>query len=206
MPGVDVNAFTCPHCSAYANQTWSPVSLLLRPDAFREYGQFKFAKCWHCGNFTVWLYRDLIYPNRGGFEPPNADLPDEVKADYLEAAEIASRSPRGAAALLRLCVQKLCIQFGKPGKNINDDIAALVKDGLTPMIQRALDIVRINGNNAVHPGEIDLSDDLGRVANLAKLVNLIAEYQISAPNRVNEMFDSLPDAQKDQITKRDSTP
>ena len=88
-----------------------------------------------------------------------------------ESRTILDLSPRGAAALLRLCIQKLCKQLGQPGKNINDDIAALVKAGLDPKIQKALDIVRVIGNECVHPGTMDLRDDREIAAKLFVLVN-----------------------------------
>ncbi len=133
-------------------------------------------------------------------------MPDDIKADYEEARDILSQSPRGAAALLRLCIQKLCKHLGKPGTNINDDIGALVKDGLSPKVQKSLDIVRVVGNNAVHPGQIDLRDDLQTANMLFGLVNLIADVMITQPKHVDELFNSVvPDSQKDAIARRDGT-
>jgi hypothetical protein len=39
-------------------------------------------------------------------------------------------------------------------------IGNLVKKGLPPMTQESLDCVRVIGNNAVHPGELDLKYDI----------------------------------------------
>ena len=136
-------------------------------------------------------------------EPPNSDLLDEVKEDYLEAASILQKSPRGAAALLRLAIQKTCKELGEKGKNINDDIANMVKNGLSPSLQQALDILRVTGNDSVHPGQIDLRDDPSMAHSLFSLVNLIAEKMISEPKQIAAMFETLPDSNKNAISKRD---
>ena len=92
----------------------------------------------------------------------------------------------------------------EPGKNINSDIAALVKKGLDPRVQQALDVVRVIGNNAVHPGQIELKDDRVTAEKLFGLVNLITEIMISQPKHVGAMFDSLPEAVREGIEKRDN--
>jgi hypothetical protein len=105
--------------------------------------------------------------------------------------------------LLRLAVQKLCKHLGGAGDNLNHDIAALVRKGLPARVQQALDVVRVIGNNAVHPGEIDLRDDRATAEGLFRLVNLIAEIMISQPKHVSDMFASLPEGARKAIETRD---
>lgn len=145
----------------------------------------------------------MVYPSEGTAPLPSADLPADIRGDYEEARDILNRSPRGAAALLRLAVQKLCVHLGQPGVNLNHDIGALVKVGLLPIVQQALDAVRVIGNNAVHPGQIDLRDDPVTAAALFPLVNLIADQMITAPAQANAIFESLPETSRAQIAERD---
>jgi len=145
----------------------------------------------------------MIYPSGGTAPLPNPDLPDDIKVDYEEARSIVSLSARGAAALLRLAIQKLCKCLGEKGENLNTDIAGLIKKGLPSKVQKALDIVRVIGNNAVHPGQIDLKDDSQAAGNLFELVNLIAEVMITQPKHVDELYEGLPEDQREAIVKRD---
>jgi hypothetical protein len=146
----------------------------------------------------------MIYPDSSVAPLPNSDLPAEIAADFQEARSIVQRSPRGAAALFRLCIQKLCVHLGEPGKNINGDIAALVKKGLNPKIQKSLDIVRVIGNESVHPGTIDLRDQPQTAVQLAILINIIADAMITQPKLVDELYGALPEAKREEIKKRDS--
>jgi hypothetical protein len=150
------------------------------------------------------VYDRLVHPTGSTAPPANEDLPPEVLQDYEEAGRIAAESPRGAAALLRLAIQKLCIHLGEKGKNIDDDIASLVKKGLNPTTQKALDAVRVIGNEAVHPGTLDLKDDRDIAIKLFKLVNVIAEQMISNPKHVEEVYGQLPEGKRKAIEKRDS--
>lgn len=130
-------------------------------------------------------------------------MPLEVRSDYEEAASISGISPRGAAALLRLAIQRLCTHLGGEGQNINADIGFLVQRGMSPMIQQALDVVRVVGNNAVHPGQID-ADDPQIVGSLFELINVIVESMITVPTRIGGLYSSLPDGARQAIEKRDA--
>lgn len=82
-------------------------------------------------------------------------------------------------------------------------LAALVRAGLPAQIQKALDVVRVTGNNAVHPGKIDFDDGQETAISLLRLINLIVEKMITEKNQIDALFDGLPKAQKDAIARRD---
>lgn len=159
--------------------------------------------CYNCDDIAIWIYDRLVWPNLGEAPKPNDDLPEDILRDYEEAGTILDLSPRGAAALLRLCIQKLCKHLGESGDNINGDIAELVKKGLDVRVKKSLDVVRVVGNEAVHPGQLDLRDDRATAEKLFGLINLIADIMISQPKHVQEMYDGLPDSKKEAIENRD---
>ncbi|NVO05159.1 MAG: DUF4145 domain-containing protein [Rhodoferax sp.] len=86
---------------------------------------------------------------------------------------------------------------------MNEDIAALVQNGLPLRVQQALDVVRVVGNNSVHPGEMNIEDQPQTALALFGLVNLIVENQITQPKHVANLFSSLPDGAKNAVSKRD---
>lgn len=150
------------------------------------------SQCYNCDGLAIWLYDRLLYPvQRAGVEP-NVDLDEDIRHDFEEARAILDLSPRGAAALLRLAVQKLCNQLGESGKNIDKDIASLVSKGLNITIQKALDIVRVIGNEAVHPGTMDLRDDRDTALKLFGLINAIVDQMITHPKQVASLYETLP--------------
>lgn len=152
----------------------------------------------------MWMDGKMVIPDMEGVPYPNDDLDDEIKGDYMEARSILTRSPRGAAALLRLALQRLCKQLGENGKDINADIANLVKKGLRPSIQRSLDIVRVTGNESVHPGALDMKDNREVALRLFELINLIAEVMISEPKKIDELYDKVvPEEKQKAIAGRD---
>lgn len=134
---------------------------------------------------------------------PHPDMPEAVQADYLEARSIVDRSPRGAAALLRLSIQKLCIELGETEGSIDKDIKSLVGKGLPEGIQQALDVVRVVGNNAVHPGELTAEDIAEVSVSLFELINAIVEDRITRPRKLEALYLRLPARARDAIERRD---
>ncbi|MDE2058385.1 MAG: DUF4145 domain-containing protein [candidate division NC10 bacterium] len=202
-PEVHKSAFHCPRCNAYAKQLWGRAHANFTGLHFEEVGGVTFGWCTHCQQESIWVDTTLIHPAATQAPPPNSDLPETIREDYDEASSIVGHSPRGAAALLRLCIQKLCKHLGGSGKNINDDISLLVKQGLNPKIQKSLDIVRVIGNEAVHPGTIDLNDKPETAIALFHLINVIAEAMITQPKMIETLYGSLPEDKRDQISQRD---
>ncbi|MFG0723806.1 hypothetical protein ACF8PU_19365, partial [Pseudomonas sp. GLN_6] len=110
-PAFEQEAFHCPICGTYAHMTWE--------DLYSREGRLSLcceATCAKCNSQSVWRVisfdigsfgrcnekGELLYPDSGVSALPEPDMPTDVKEDYMEASRIFSRSPRGAAALLRL--------------------------------------------------------------------------------------------------------
>ncbi|WP_338463936.1 DUF4145 domain-containing protein [Franconibacter daqui] len=195
------NSFHCPHCQTFAFQRWYNPFKDWNKEIVRE---CRVSTCDCCSKDSIWMNGQLIFPIVKLCVPPNPDLPKDCFADYEEARAIVAVSPKGAGALLRLCLQKLMVHLGQKGKNINDDISNLVKDGLPVAIQQALDLCRVIGNNAVHPGEIALDEDPKIVHSLFDLINFIVDNRITQPKRIDEMYSNLPVGAINAIEKRDS--
>lgn len=146
----------------------------------------------------------MIFPLKTTAPVAHPDMPEDSSTDFEEARAVFGASPRSSAALLRLVIQKICVNLGLPGKNLNADIGELVKQGLPVQIQRSLDIVRVVGNNQVHPGTLDLRDDATMATTLFELVNIIVEDRITRPKQVNDLYAKLPETARQQIEKRDA--
>ncbi|RME57536.1 DUF4145 domain-containing protein [Candidatus Parcubacteria bacterium] len=203
-PSFKKKSFHCPFCGAFAHMRW----VQLCPVYGHTLVPIWIASCAHCSESSIWLEAEenngrMLFPKRTAAPMAHPDMPEEVRKDYEEARNIVVDSPRGAAALLRLVIQKLCIHLGGTGKNLNDDIARLVHKGLPPEIQQALDTVRVIGNHAVHPGELSDEDVAGVALSLFGLVNEIVEDRISKPKRIKELYNGLPERDRNNIVRRD---
>lgn len=210
-PVYNLAAFNCPNCGVLSKHDWKTI------EDQEEYWCITKSKCHNCEKLNVWISIDntrysgyfdgkkysMIYPKKNSIPLPNEDLEEDIKNDYLEAANILKESPRWAWALLRYALQNLMIQLWQSWKNINDDIKELVKNWLNPTIQKALDSVRIVWNEAVHPWELDLKDDVETVTKIFWLINIIAEALISIPKQIEVDYWSLPADKIKWVENRD---
>lgn len=211
LPKVNKQSFCCPHCKVVAQQQWFQAKLIETYSnvSINDKGpleDFLLNRCTNCKDYVIWYKGSILFPSSSDGPEASKDMPADVVEDFNEARTVLALSPRSSAALLRLALQKLCKHLGQPGKNINDDIKALVKAGLSPKIQEALDIVRVIGNNAVHPGHIDLRDNHETALTLFGLLNFIVQEMITRPKEIETIYKALPQDALDQIARRDNKP
>lgn len=208
-PDYQKDSFTCPHCGTMSLMHYECISyqgyqvLSVASKQKKGTSWVEIASCQNCKKKTIWIDNIYAYPDIIA-EEANPDMPESVKQLYEEAGLIYNKSPRAACALLRLAIDRLCNELGENDRDINKNIGALVKKGLPQSVQQALDVVRVVGNKAVHPGQIAFDvDDRGTATMLMRLLNIIVERMITEPNEINSLYQGLPESVKESIEKRD---
>jgi len=207
-PKKELIRYTCPHCNTISQV--EKTTHRFQSDLYDTGGgtmsirnQLTIHKCQCCGKKIIWIDNIYAYPDIIA-EEANPDMPESVKQLYEEAGLIYNKSPRAACALLRLAIDRLCNELGENDRDINKNIGALVKKGLPQSVQQALDVVRVVGNKAVHPGQIDFDvDDKGTATMLMRLLNIIVDRMITEPNEIDSLYQGLPESVKESIEKRD---
>lgn len=220
-PIFNEDTFKCPFCNAFSYHSWNHYNYLgsahkthLQEIYFdkgktsiidgENRADISIAICVSCKKRTVWIDSKIVYPASSTAPLPTENMPKEIINYYYEARDVFQRSPRSAAALLRLAIEKLAVILGgNENKSINDNIKFLVEKGLNKEVQQALDTVRVVGNNAVHPGQINLDDKPEMALSLFQLVNIIVEKMITEPKEIEKLYENLPKNNREAIEKRD---
>lgn len=220
-PLITLNSFTCPYCNVLAQQIKSnqridynnqfvtvhlgarlPIVPLEEYPDYDIKGQLTLTSCQACFKYHIWLDDKMLYPSISSAPMPSDDMPTDIKLLYMEARDVRSLSPKSSAALLRLALQQLCIHLGEKGDNINDDIKSLVQKGLDAKLVKVLDILRITGNNAVHPGELNLDETPDIVDQMFAFMNFIVQQLITQPKEIETYYNQMPLGAIDAISKR----
>ena len=164
---------------------------------------FAVSRCYHCKKWVLWKDLKIIYPRSITVENPNPDMPEVAKGWYMESAQILQDSPRASAALLRLALQEIINKVVKGGEknDINENIRILSKE-VDEDTWKAMDLIRIIGNNAVHPGEIQVEEE--NTEYMYNLLNIIVQKTISNKKQIGDRFKRLPKSIKESINRRNN--
>lgn len=186
-------SFRCPWCGAQAGQRWFPFVVGYEHKGSsggsalwgigREAGDLVLSFCDECHQPIVWHEQNPIWPAQTSSPRPAEGMPSDARADFEEARTVIDRSPRSAAALLRLSLKKLFEHAGRPGEAKIGFLRLPAEDALPPAVRQALRGVRAIGDDAVPPGELDPRDDRESALALFDLVNIVAERLITEPAR-----------------------
>ncbi len=228
-PEFEKTGFTCPYCGVLADQYWSTLyadsdvfpimgsgvlfsafgpprkGLLQANDSPTTYITAYISVCRSCREFALWIDNRMVHPHTASAPLPSPDMPDETREFYEEARRISDESPRAAAALLRLALEKLMECRDVLGKTLNEQIGSLVKEGTLSAVQESLDAVRVIGSDQIHDlGEIQLDEDTETAVALFELVNFAVEKMITEPEKVKQIYEALPESKRKAIEERDS--
>ena len=204
-PQYELTNFNCPYCNAFAHQQ---SYKLLQQRGIQYYdvpNDAKITFCYSCKKSSFWIDRQMVYPKLVTQPIAHYDMPENVKELYNEARLVCELSPRSAATLLRVSLERLVEYLGFKTGNLNQRISNLKSKGLSEKIINSLDIVRIYGNDGAHNNEMNMDGkDSSEIVNkLFWLVNVIVEKVITEPKVIDGIYLQLPETKKDAIGNRD---
>ena len=157
----------------------------------RDVENVSISYCYNCNEMCLWVYDQLVWPRSEGCPEPKLHAPPNVRRESEEASQTLEASPRGAAALLRMAIEKLCKELGVSGESLKDDIAFFVREDVDARVQKVLDAAQIIESNAIRPGQIGPGGDRATAETLSGLVNLICEKLIMEPRHLQAVYTKL---------------
>jgi hypothetical protein len=142
------------------------------------------SRCYSCRGFAIWVRDRLVFPIRGK-EPADIiegeviegdfkDIEEDKTADDIQkATAILNRSPKGAAALIRICIRKMMPLLEQSGKNLDDNISSLVGKGLEVEIQQSMDLRQVLRQNPLKLTQFDEKDSEAAIRMVASLKEIL---------------------------------
>lgn len=203
-PSFRKTSFQCPRCSVVSMHWWESLHIKRVAQqrlGFEELADIALSRCVACQGRSFWLDQKLVYPTTNVRHSTPPDLPEAARKDFEEAAAVANASPRAAAALLRSCVEGICMSVANK-KKFEDAIRKLEAEGIPQGIVKAMDVVRLTGNGALHAGVLYGEDDEATVGLLFKLVETIVSWAVTQKRQLDELYKQMPPGALEQIEKR----
>jgi len=173
------NNMKCPHCTVAFYAHWEDKAV----GTDREgHWRVSSATCPECGRVSIILKKMATWRNdtggvqildkvlesrlvrpKGASRPPcPSQVPDDTRADYLEACLVLADSPKASAALSRRCLQHLLREYAKvKPEDLSCEIQQVLDSRTLPThIAESLDAVRNIGNFAAHPQKSKSSGEI----------------------------------------------
>ena len=108
----------------------------------------------------------MVWPRVSGRSLPET-VPEVVRSLHLEASQCSSVGAlRGAAAMLRACVEEVCSEQQSTGRDLYHRIESLASAGLSQDIIEDLHEARLLGNWTLHDAVEFSADEVEDVAHL----------------------------------------
>ena len=162
-------------------------------------GGLSLSICYHCKKKVLWYKENMILPRHMTVPEPSEDVPQKIKEIYIEAGKVLIDSPRASGALMRLALEQLLQEINKNDLKLNENVRKLIEFGVPHQLIKALTILRVNGNDIMHTGEIKILQKKEDVLYLFELFNMIVEELIIRPKRLNESYGKIPEIIRKQI-------
>jgi len=221
IPRFKWSAFKCPHCHTIEAQRWEWPKMIQHKHDWTTYDLW-YSTCENCNWRMLWAetYKtiywwksqqkvNVIFPVNYNWNfdfEISKDTPQIIEEDFKEAIQILPLSPRWACALLRLCLQKfldeIVIKISWSRKDtIDESIKYLAIDVwlISDDISNIMHVLRIIGNEAVHPWQIDLKDDYQTAEELIELFNYLINELITENKKKVALYDKIPSSKKSAI-------
>lgn len=166
----------CPHCQTDFFDNWLVTSVERHQSARMKGGKYdslpiyskcQVATCPTCNGPTFLFslestsnsklyYVTQVYPRGGKFPSAPAEVPAIIAADYAEANEVLSISPKASAALARRCLQAVLSSQGYTGRDLVKQVQAVIDEtdvsrALPISLRENIDAIRNFGNFSAHP-------------------------------------------------------
>ena len=208
-PELNKDAFNCPICGVYSHQVWysdfsygEVISEYYSGQHFIPSGKLEgltISLCSHCKEKILWYEGNIIFPRKMTAPVPSEDAPQKIKEIYIEAGEVFIDSPRASGALMRVALEQLLQEVLGNDSKLNENVNELKKAKIPEQLIKALSILRVNGNDIMHTGEIKIFEKKEDALYLFDLFNMIVEELITRPKKLNESYGKIPETIRKQI-------